>query len=476
MANDRYIGYGTFKGLLGKSTENFGEENSYTVIKDEFGNSYESKSFAYDSNLESEDIENVTPSEDNYDEDSKPINDYITQPLLELQKLKDFHKTPIITKDSIKNIYFFDGASKDTVNGSNAYLNDSILDFEIEKGVVYIKSPTIVLDGEKRDSKKLKIGTYEIENGSKQVTINFNNVYASLKRNTKLPESTPQQPEVNTVEQNVAKDTKIGDIFYDAVGNLVQRISLDEYKKYSKMPESVSGVKVKILKELIETAIPNSNPKLAPTTKKELVDVKEIKVNTLFENSKIKQSETKDEIQIPYFRTNRIKEGRETLPTSEGYFAEAQFGKGYYISLDKPYLDSSFYNEENKVEAVFKQGILNINPNEVIDLSNLIIPQNSKKEKDVEEIFESKSNKSLEQRFLDKGYKAVIRVVDGRALEMIIYDLNLANRLIKEQQEFKGDTSDFYEGGKYFNSNYRNLTIPKGSEELFEQFKKFQQS
>ena len=202
MANDRYIGYGTFKGLLGKSTENFGEENSYTTIKDEFGNSYESKSFAYDSNLETEDVENVTSSEDNYDEDMKSINDYITQPLSELQKLKDFHKTPIITKNSIKNIYFFDGASKDTVNGSNAYLNDSILDLDIEKGVVYIKSPTIVLDGEKRDSKKLKIGTYEIENGSKQVTINFNNVYASLKRNTKLPESTPQQSEVNTVEQS----------------------------------------------------------------------------------------------------------------------------------------------------------------------------------------------------------------------------------------------------------------------------------
>ena len=201
LANDRYIGYGTFKGLLGKSTENFGEETSYTTIKDEFENSYESKSFAYDSNLESEDVENVTPSEDNYDEDSKSINDYITQPLSELQKLKDFHKTPIITKNSIKNIYFFDGASKDTVNGSNAYLNDSILDFE--KGVVYIKTPSIVLDGEKRDSKKLKIGTYEIENGSKQVTINFNNVYASLKRNTKQQESMPQQSEVNTVEQNV---------------------------------------------------------------------------------------------------------------------------------------------------------------------------------------------------------------------------------------------------------------------------------
>lgn len=94
---------------------------------------------------------------------------------------------------------------------------------------------------------------------------------------------------IDTNRKKLAKETNIGDIFYDSVGNLVQRISLDDYRQYSKIPESTSGVKVKILKELVEIAVPNANPKLSPTTKKELIDVKENKVNTLFENSKITQ-------------------------------------------------------------------------------------------------------------------------------------------------------------------------------------------
>lgn len=176
--------------------------------------------------------------------------------------------------------------------------------------------------------------------------------------------------------------------------------------------------------------------------------------------------DTSRKIEIPYFRTNRKKGDVEILPNSEGYFAESQFGKGYYISLDKPYIDHSYF--EGKV---LKQGLLSINPNEVIDLSELIIPTSDKKEKDIKDIFENGDrNIPLDKRFLDKGYKAVIRVVDGRALEMIIYDLNLANKLIKEQQEFKGDIEDFYKGGKYYNPNYSKNKLPEGIEKLQENF------
>lgn len=186
--------------------------------------------------------------------------------------------------------------------------------------------------------------------------------------------------------------------------------------------------------------------------------------------SQVVDSGIDESIQIPYFRTNR-KEGEvEILPNSEGYFAESQFGKGYYISLDKPYVDHSHF-EGKKQNAVLKQGILNIKTNEVIDLSGLIIPTNEKKEKDTKDIFENGDrNTPLNERFLNKGYKAVIRVVDGRALEMIIYDLNLANKLIKEQQEFKGDIEDFYKGGKYYNPNYSKNKLPEGIEKLQENF------
>ena len=57
--------------------------------------------------------------------------------------------------------------------------------------------------------------------------------------------------------------------------------------------------------------------------------------------------DTNRKIEIPYFRTNRKKGDVEILPNSEGYFAESQFGKGYYISLDKPYIDHSYF--EGKV-------------------------------------------------------------------------------------------------------------------------------
>lgn len=186
-------------------------------------------------------------------------------------------------------------------------------------------------------------------------------------------------------------------------------------------------------------------------------------------NKEIKPNE--EVIQLPYFRTNRKKGNVEILPNSEGYFAENQFGKGYYISLDKPYVDNSHY-EGGKQNASLKQGVLSINPNEVIDLSELIIPTNNKKEKDIKDIFENGDrNIPLEKRFLNKGYKAAIRVVDGRALEMIIYDLNLANKLIKEQSEFKGNIGDFYKGGKYYNPNYSKLKITPEQENLLKEFK-----
>jgi len=220
LNNDRYIGYGIFKDLLGKSDNNFGGELVTTTIKDELGKQYESKSFAYDSNLESESTENTNSDED-FEEETTSVKDYVSASLQELNKLKEFHKTPIITKKSIKNIYFFDGASKHIVNGSNAYLNESIL--EMEKGIVYIKSPFILLDGEKRESKKLKIGQYEVENGSYIVSINFNNVYSSLKRNTKVSENPPTQEVVDKFGFN--NDT--GELKPDVVNKLKSEYSFN---------------------------------------------------------------------------------------------------------------------------------------------------------------------------------------------------------------------------------------------------------
>jgi hypothetical protein len=135
LNNERYILSSPIGHLLGR-----GEEN--TIVDSQL-NEYFLKGNYYTSDFNSFNTEIV--------EDTSLISSVKEN----IEKLN----TVDLSNNNIKNLYFLDVASKDTVNGKKSFINKTKIDFE--ESNVYLIPQDVFVDGLLSSISKIKIGTFE---------------------------------------------------------------------------------------------------------------------------------------------------------------------------------------------------------------------------------------------------------------------------------------------------------------------------
>ncbi len=175
LNNDKFILSSPVGHLLGKDEE--GNIIDSQLIQ------YKLKGNFYTSNFDAFNAEIV--------EDTKIIED-VKQKIEELNTID-------ITDNKVKNLYFSDVSSKDTVNGKKSFINKTKINFENSN--VYLIPQNVFIDGMLNSISKIKIGTFENDE--------LGNFHLKIDLSENISQQTTEQPINKEIKPNEVKGENI---------------------------------------------------------------------------------------------------------------------------------------------------------------------------------------------------------------------------------------------------------------------------
>lgn len=206
LNNERYILSSPIGHLLGR-----GEEN--TIVDSQL-NEYFLKGNYYTSDFNSFNTEIV--------EDTSLISSVKEN----IEKLN----TVDLSNNNIKNLYFLDVASKDTVNGKKSFINKTKIDFE--ESNVYLIPQDVFVDGILSSISRIKIGTFENDE--------LGNFHLKIDLSENISQQTTEQPINKEIKPNEYTNHSGGaegsDIQWDKIGKEFGFVNNNHYWTETKTP------------------------------------------------------------------------------------------------------------------------------------------------------------------------------------------------------------------------------------------------